>query len=62
MLDIQTSPWTASTEMKKDFEQEKIMKTIASALIALSLLAAVTAPASAFDSQTYFQELERNLP
>jgi hypothetical protein len=38
------------------------MKTIASALIALSLFAAVTAPASAFDSRTYFQELERNLP
>jgi len=38
------------------------MKTIASALIALSLLAVAAAPASAFDSKTYFQQLERNLP
>jgi len=38
------------------------MRTIASALIALSLLAAVAAPASAFDSKSFFQQLERNLP
>lgn len=38
------------------------MKSIASALIALSLLAAVAAPASAFDSRTFFQQLDRNLP
>lgn len=38
------------------------MKTIASALVALALFAAVAAPASAFDPQTYFQQLERNLP
>jgi hypothetical protein len=38
------------------------MKTIASALIALSLFVGVAAPASAFDSRTYFEELNRNLP
>jgi hypothetical protein len=38
------------------------MKTIASALIALSLFAAVAAPASAFDSRSFFEQQQRNLP
>jgi hypothetical protein len=46
----------------QESREEKIMKTIASALVALSLFVAVAAPASAFDPRTYFQELERNLP
>ena len=36
------------------------MKTIASALIALSLIAAITAPASAFDSKEFWQQQERS--
>ena len=38
------------------------MRTIASALIALSLLAAIAAPASAFDPQTYFEQQRLYLP
>jgi len=38
------------------------MKTIVSALIALSLIAGVAAPASAFDAERFFKQLERNLP
>jgi hypothetical protein len=41
---------------------ERIMRTLASALIALSVLAGVVAPASAFDAKAYFEQLERNLP
>jgi hypothetical protein len=36
------------------------MKTILSALIALSVLAGVAAPASAFDAKTFFEQLDRN--
>jgi hypothetical protein len=35
------------------------MKTIVSALIALSLLAGVAAPASAFDGKTFWDQKER---
>jgi hypothetical protein len=35
------------------------MKIIASALIALSVLAGVAAPASAFDAKSLFQQLDR---
>jgi hypothetical protein len=35
------------------------MKTIASALIALSVLAAVAAPASALDAKSFYQQLDR---
>lgn len=35
------------------------MKIIASALVALSVLAAVAAPASAFDSKTFWNEQSR---
>jgi hypothetical protein len=35
------------------------MKIIASALIALSVLAGVSAPASAFDAKSLFQQLDR---
>jgi hypothetical protein len=39
-----------------------IMRLIASALLALSLLAAVAVPASAFDPQTFFEQQKLNLP
>jgi len=35
------------------------MKTIASALIALSVLAGVAAPASAFDARSLYEQLDR---
>ena len=35
------------------------MKTIVSALIALSVLAGVTAPASAIDAKSLFEQLDR---
>jgi hypothetical protein len=38
------------------------MRTVASALIALAVLAGVVAPASAFDGKSFFERLERNLP
>ena len=38
------------------------MKTILSALIALSVIAGVAAPASAFDAKTFFEQQARNLP
>ena len=39
------------------------MKTIVSALIALSVLAGVAAPASAdFDAKTFWEQMDRNLP
>jgi len=36
------------------------MKTIASALIALSVLAGVAAPASALDANTFWQQQDRD--
>jgi hypothetical protein len=38
------------------------MRTLASALIALAVLAGLVAPASAFDGKSFFERLERNLP
>jgi hypothetical protein len=38
------------------------MRTLASALIALAVLAGVVAPATAFDGKSFFERLERNLP
>jgi hypothetical protein len=35
------------------------MKTIVSALIALSVLAGITAPASAFDARSFYAQLDR---
>lgn len=35
------------------------MKTIVSALIALSILAGIAAPASAFDSKSFYERLDR---
>jgi hypothetical protein len=35
------------------------MKTIVSALLALSVLAGVAAPASAFDAKSFYQQLDR---
>jgi hypothetical protein len=34
------------------------MKTIASALIALSVLAGIAAPASAFDAKTFYEQMD----
>jgi hypothetical protein len=36
-----------------------IMRAIASALLALSVLAGVAAPASAFDAKSFFEQQER---
>ena len=36
------------------------MKTIASALIALSVLAGIAAPASALETETFWQQQDRN--
>jgi hypothetical protein len=36
------------------------MKTIVSALIALSVLAGVAAPASALDAKGFYEQLDRN--
>ena len=38
------------------------MKIIASALIALSVIAGIAAPASAFSAKEFFAQLERNAP
>jgi hypothetical protein len=38
------------------------MRILASALIALAILAGVVAPASAFDGRSYFEQQQRNLP
>jgi len=36
------------------------MKTIVSALIALSVLAGIAAPASAFDAKSFYEQVDRN--
>src|SRR5262245_55779359 len=41
------------------FFGEIVMKTIVSALIALSVLAGVAAPANAFDAKTLYEQLDR---
>jgi hypothetical protein len=38
------------------------MKTIVSALIALSVMTTVAAPAGALDAKTFFEQLDRNQP
>jgi hypothetical protein len=35
------------------------MKTIVSALVALSVLAGIAAPASAFDAKSFYEQLDR---
>jgi hypothetical protein len=35
------------------------MKTIVSALLALSVIAGVAAPAGAFDAKTFYEQLDR---
>jgi hypothetical protein len=39
--------------------EEMIMRTIVSALLALSVLAGIAAPASAFDAKSLYQQLDR---
>ena len=41
-------------------KKDTAMKTIVSALIALSVLAGIAGPASAFDSKTFYNQLDRN--
>ena len=36
------------------------MKTILSALIALSVIASVTSPANALDTKTFFEQIDRD--
>jgi|SwirhisoilCB3_FD_contig_71_2207988_length_434_multi_3_in_0_out_0_3 hypothetical protein len=38
------------------------MKTIVSALLALSVLGAIAAPASAFSAKEFFKQIEQNTP
>jgi hypothetical protein len=38
------------------------MKTIVSALLALSVLGAIAAPASAFSAKEFFKPIEQNTP
>ena len=38
------------------------MRTLASTLIALAILAGIAAPASAFDAKSFFEQQQRNLP
>ena len=38
------------------------MKTIVSALIALSVITSVAAPANAWDAKTFWEEMARNVP
>lgn len=60
---LRKSRRSASPEKKMPILRwEMIMRFLASALIALSVLAGIVAPADAFDSRSYFQQLERNLP
>jgi hypothetical protein len=43
--------------------RERIMKTLASALIAIAVLAApIATGASAFDGKSFYEQQERNLP
>jgi len=44
------------------FERRKIMRSIASALLALAMLVGVASQASAFDPQTFFEQQKLNLP
>jgi hypothetical protein len=41
-------------------KKDTAMKTIVSALIALSVLAGIAAPASALDTKTFYDNLDRN--
>ena len=41
-------------------KKDTAMKTIVSALIALSVLAGIAAPASALDSKSFYDQLDRN--
>ena len=41
------------------FDPWKAMKTIVSALIALSVLAGIAAPASALDAKTFYEQQDR---
>ena len=47
------------TKVLPESPGEIAMKTIVSALIALSVLASVAAPASAFDAKTFYAQVDR---
>ena len=49
-----------ATDLKlKSNHWREAMKTILSALLALSVLAGIAAPASAFDAESFYQQLDR---
>ena len=48
------------TDLAKQHLGVSIMKTILSALIALSALTAVAASANAFDAKSFYEELDRS--
>ena len=44
---------------EQKISEEMVMRTLVSALLALSVLAGIAAPASAFDAKSFFQQQER---
>jgi hypothetical protein len=44
----------------KEAQRRDIMKTILSALVALSVIAGVAASASAFDAKEFYEQVDRN--
>jgi hypothetical protein len=52
--------WHAALNSQAGPNQESIMKTIVSALIALSVLGLVAPPASAFDSKSFWDQQDRS--
>jgi ferric-dicitrate binding protein FerR (iron transport regulator) len=56
----QEAPATALRE--RHFERREIMRSIASALLALALLAGIAGQVSAFDAETFFEDQKKNLP
>jgi hypothetical protein len=57
---------TAQESKETTLRRERIMKTLASALVALAVLAGMAAPlttaASAFDGKSYFEQQRNILP
>ena len=57
-----TSDWSANTEAAADqlSKRRMIMKTILSALVALSVIASVAGTANALDAKTFFEQVDRD--